>query len=326
MLEFMQQHWHWLTLIVTGMAAAIPYVAGMRSRSLIKDGKPTVDETVTRSGLDASKLAAMLALNIYRRVEDLANIMKAVSDLPHARVFHSLDHSAVCVIVYDNDAAWIVWRGTNPKNRRQVRANAKCTLVSWERVRGSLHSGLAEQWSKPIDEDDTEIGTAVLEAIVELAEDGRKLYIVGHSQGGGLAHLTVAACERESKQRQSKRFMASGLITFGSMRAGDEHFANFVTHGVRHNPEKGRFGILRWRNNNDIVTICPSYFQGYRHASDDIYIWPNGAAGAAPGIPRKIWQHVKANVSGELFDGLSDHSMNQYAAKLENLEIPELNI
>ncbi len=98
----------------------------------------------------------------------------------------------------------------------------------------------------------------------ERVTDGRPVWVAGHSLGAAMATLHSADLLRALHEGTSDTRL-SGLITFGSPRAGDRVFRDqmhdlALTFGV---------SMLRVRNGNDIVTALPNTIDsigwGYAH-------------------------------------------------------------
>jgi triacylglycerol lipase len=95
------------------------------------------------------------------------------------------------------------------------------------------------------------------------------------------------------------------LYTFGSPRVGNGKFVK----------ECADLEHYRFVNNNDLVTVIPPWFMGYRHHGQVMYFNYNG-------IIKNLawWRKLKDKLRGILtswiklkpFDGLTDHSMDNY--------------
>lgn len=302
---------HWRKLAQTGL--------------MLPDGSPTVDEFVTRPMLDLTQTCVLLCRRIYDRVEDLPSHLE-VDGWTIDDVFANADLSAVCAIVYRDDgpcpSAIVVWRGTKLSNRKQVRANRRAVLVrpGWidrECPPGRVHSGLRQQWSS--------VGGLVLLRIAHHLKAGRKVYVTGHSQGGGLAALTVAWMRRQatlSRMSRRKKYLPAGLITFGAMRTGDDVFADYVRCALRYRPTDGYFGEQRYRNNNDIVPLVPPKSFGYSHSGEELYIWPCGVITRQPHWVLRLVQRVKPWTAGIIGDGVADHAIAEYSRLIHDVRIP----
>ena len=271
----------------------------------LADGSPTIDESVTRPMLAMARTCAKLCRAIYGRREDLPQLV-AIDGWKFDRVVTSHDLSTVCGIVYRDDgpapSAIVVWRGTNILNRAQVRANARTEQIVCGVIPGLVHAGVAEQFSA--------VQREVLAAIRWHVQRGRKVFLAGHSQGGALATLTLAAMRING-------FRSAGTITFGSMRVGDLDFAEYARGAER----LSDFGHMRFRNNNDIVPLVPPFNAGYTHAGEELYIWPGSMITKNPGWLLKTIQRVKPILCGVFGDGIADHSMEEYCRHLDAVRI-----
>ena len=83
---------------------------------------------------------------------------------------------------------------------------------------------------------------AIATLLTDHGAKDKKLWIAGHSLGGGLAALAGAMCQWENG------LDVSGVYTFGSPRIADEAFA-------RHYPVP----LLRFENRNDLVPHLPPH-------------------------------------------------------------------
>lgn len=295
------------------------------------DGSPSIDESVTRPMLAMAKTCATLCDRIYGRVEDLRTLLAVDGWLVDA-VIVSRDLSAVCAVLFRDDgpapSCIVVWRGTNPLNREQLKSNSQSKLIPLTLnlpgadganfnygLTGLIHRGLCHEFCSVSDE--------LLATIKRHVRAGRKVYVTGHSQGGGLACITVAAMRSMSKVTDNCLYRAAGLITFGCLRPGNAAFCDYVTKSIMCFPSFGEFGVQRYRNNNDIVPLLPFYTRGYRHCGDELYIWPHSAVTRNPCWPVKLAQHVIPYLHGVYGDGLRDHAMAEYLKHVEAVQIPE---
>ena len=88
------------------------------------------------------------------------------------------------------------------------------------------------------------------------AHPGSKVIVTGHSLGGALA--TLAAVELANDGHDTD------LITFGSPRVGNKKFSEYANKSLK--------GVnLRVTYGNDIVTVIPPRWTGYRHVGQEIH-------------------------------------------------------
>ena len=126
----------------------------------------------------------------------------------------------------------------------------------------------------------------------------KKLYITGHSLGGGMATLAAG--------RQQQRCVY--LYTYGSPRVGNKEYGfNFNVN------------CYRVQNNNDIVPRVPPWILGYKHIGTNVYINHYGYIRKLnwwQTIKDKFRGHITAILKLEFFDGMRDHSSTAYAKYL----------
>jgi|TARA_R110000822_G_scaffold259221_2_gene384357 triacylglycerol lipase len=219
----------------------------------------------------------------------------AYEDGPIAKKhFKDLGYTGHKFIDHDGAQAHCVWnkeefvlccRGTEPTEFNDLKAD----LNIWPdkaQVGGWVHNGFQTE----IDD----IWEDIM-AVVGKQLKNRKLSICGHSLGGAMA--TIAG----SRLMEHKPV----LYTFGSPRVGNSTFVK----------ECADLEHYRFVNNNDLVTVIPPWFMGYRHHGQVMYFNYNG-------IIKNLawWRKLKDKLTGILtswiklkpFDGLTDHSMDNY--------------
>lgn len=201
-----------------------------------------------------------------------------------------IDHKgAECLIVENSERVVLCFRGTEPKEFSDIKADLK----AWKReseTEGMVHAGFYEYLER--------IWEQVLAYASTPARKKKALYICGHSLGGAMATL--------ASSRLQDRVVA--CYTYGSPRAGGK-----VWHA------NCSFKHYRHVNNNDVVPRVPFWIMGFRHYGELVYINYYGNI-------RKLtpWQKFKDSWRGrfrawsklELFDGARDHSMDAYESKI----------
>ena len=203
-----------------------------------------------------------------------------------------IDHKgAQCYLLEDKECVLLVFRGTEPKEFSDIKADLNAIQRDSKAGTGDVHTGFATEVDKIFEK-------LELPQVIE-----KPFYVAGHSLGAAMATI---ACHR----LQSK-YKITGLYTYGSPRAGDKEFVDSLK-------------VPHWRvkNNNDIVTSVPFWIMGYRHHGKLVYINYYGNV-------RKLssWQRFKdgwrgrfrAWSKGQWFDGAYDHSITEYERKLTNV-------
>lgn len=194
---------------------------------------------------------------------------------------------AQCHIVSNKNEIVLCFRGTEPGEFTDIKADLNAWPDQAENGHGLVHNGFQEEVNKVWDQ--------INAALNKMKTDGKKFYICGHSLGGAMATIATS------------RFMdkVDCLYTYGSPRVGTRKFVKSFAH-IPH---------FRHVNNNDLVTCVPFAAMGYRHHSQPRYINYFGNI-------RKMskWQRTKdkwrgrwrAFKKGMPFDGAYDHGMNHY--------------
>lgn len=197
---------------------------------------------------------------------------------------------AQCHVVWNKKEMVLCFRGTEPKEFSDIKADLNALPDRANNGHGWVHNGFQEEVNKVWEE--------VLKALEKLGD--KDLYITGHSLGGAMA--TIATSRISDKVKC--------LYTFGSPRVGTRSFVK--SFDTPH---------FRFVNNNDVVTSVPFAFLGYRHHVAPTYINYYGNI-----RPCTYWQRVKdqwrgrwrALKKGMPFDGAYDHSMVYYVKYTED--------
>lgn len=202
-------------------------------------------------------------------------------------------------ITVDDDDIIICFRGTEPDKMSDVFADLK----AWPKrsqEKGLVHFGFAEALDKVYDEIKTHV------QYVKSRDSAKNWRVIctGHSLGGALATLCAS------------RLDANVVYTFGSPRVGTRSFCKEM--------KNDKITHYRFVNNNDVVTLVPFWFMGYRHYGELQYINHYGNI-------RKmtLWQRIKDKLRGrraawrnkQPFDGVRDHDINTYYKKIYNVSL-----
>jgi triacylglycerol lipase len=191
---------------------------------------------------------------------------------------------AQCHAVWNKDMYVLCFRGTEPDEFSDIKADLNALPDRAHNGNGLVHNGFQEELNKIWGQVHNHYNKTGI---------GKSFFICGHSLGGAMATL---AASRFTK--------VDCLYTYGSPRAGTRKFVKSIT--CKH---------YRHVNNNDIVPKVPFAFLGYRHHGELRYINFYGNI-------RKMtyWQRVKDGWRGRMaawknkqpFDGARDHSMDNY--------------
>jgi triacylglycerol lipase len=212
------------------------------------------------------------------------------------RVIQYVDHKgAQCYLLEDKDLVLLVFRGTEPKEFSDIKADLNAIQRDSKAGTGDVHSGFANEVDK------------IFEKLELPNQFDKPFYLAGHSLGAAMA--TIAS------HRLQDKYKISGLYTYGSPRAGDSDFVKSLK-------------VPHWRvkNNNDLVTTVPFWIMGYRHHGKLVYINYYGQV-------RKMtsWQRWKDQWRGrfkawskfQLFDGAYDHSITKYVRALKDVVLSD---
>tara|TARA_R100000541_G_scaffold8519_2_gene16106 strand:+ start:4762 stop:5544 length:783 start_codon:yes stop_codon:yes gene_type:complete len=242
---------------------------------------------IPKSLSEKAAVAARLASWSYMddAKERSALIKKEIA--PHAKSDLISINNAECLITKLNGQLWIAFRGTQPNQLNDLKADLNMFKEKSDSA-GMVHGGFKE-----------EVDELWEEVVKELQRNGklakpRDVYFCGHSLGGAMA--TIAA---------SRYTLAEGLFTFGSPRVGGKQFVD--TCCVPH---------YRFVNNNDLVAKVPPAILGFKHDGFEMYF--NSKENLALGYTfwQDMWDLVKGFVTAwsqfKFFDGLTDHGMDGY--------------
>jgi len=196
---------------------------------------------------------------------------------------------AQCYVIWNDISAIICFRGTEPKEMSDVKADLNAIQRKGLHDSGDVHAGFQSEINKVWDD---------LNFTIADIQD-RNIYITGHSLGGAMA--TICA-----KRLQEEGLNPHSLYTYGSPRVGDKKLIDNMN-----------FTCYRIRNNNDIVTRVPPEWIGYTHKSDELFYFD------VDGIPRygfsrgfMFMQWLKGTYRGlfrnRTWDAFADHSMGDY--------------
>ena len=200
---------------------------------------------------------------------------------------------AQCYILWDEEDMIIAFRGTEPKQMSDVKADLNALQTKGFLNKGDVHSGFRGEVDKVWD---------TLKPLV-LQKGSTTVYVTGHSLGGAMATIC-------SKRLQDIKPNVV-LYTYGSPRVGDRRWVK--TLQVPH---------YRYQNNNDVVCRVPFWIMGYRHHGTNVYLNYKGNA-----VKLRWWRRCIDSMRGRLrawsklqfFDGVYDHDITTYAKRLKGV-------
>src|SRR5262245_61865776 len=190
--------------------------------------------------------------------------------------------STDCYIAWQDKAAIVAFRGTEPDEWEDVLTDVNIKLVPWQA--GKVHCGFKEALDQI---------WPTLEAELAALLPGRTIWYCGHSLGAALATL---AADRYPHTR--------GVCTFGCPRVGDRTFASAFNAKFQNNS-------LRYVNHYDVVTHVPGPLAGYKHVGLGRFIASDGTISGNPpvlihfygelvGSPEHLFEVISARNNGGL--------------------------
>ena len=203
---------------------------------------------------------------------------------------------AQCYVVWNDTDAVICFRGTEPKEMSDIKADLNAIQKQGLHNKGDVHGGFQGEINK--------IWDLILEKVNELKD--HKIYITGHSLGGAMA--TICA-----KRLQEQQIEVQCLYTYGSPRVGDKRWVKSLQ--IPH---------YRFQNNNDVVCKVPFWFMGYRHHGKSVYISYTGKI-----CKMSMWRRFIDGMRGrfkawskkQFFDGIYDHNITTYTKRVKGYDV-----
>ena len=203
---------------------------------------------------------------------------------------------AQCYVVWNDTDAVICFRGTEPKEMSDIKADLNAIQKQGLHNKGDVHGGFQGEINK--------IWDLIIEKVNELKN--HKIYITGHSLGGAMA--TICA-----KRLQEQQVEVQCLYTYGSPRVGDKRWVKSLQ--IPH---------YRFQNNNDVVCKVPFWIMGYRHHGKNVYIGYNGKI-----AKMNMWRRFIDSMRGrfkawskwQFFDGIYDHNITSYTKRVKGYDV-----
>lgn len=235
-------------------------------------------------------LMATLSAAAYKSPKSASKVFERYGFMKNE--FIDID-GAQCYVIWDEDDMIIAFRGTEPKQMSDVKADLNAIQRKGFLGKGDVHSGFRGEVDKVWD---------TLRPLV-LQKSSSIVYVTGHSLGGAMATV----CSKRLQDIKPNIV----LYTYGSPRVGDKRWVK--TLQVPH---------YRYQNNNDVVCRIPFWIMGYRHHGINIYLNYKGKI-----IKLRWWRRCIDSMRGRLrawsklqfFDGVYDHDITTYAKRLKGV-------
>jgi len=153
------------------------------------------------------------------------------------------DNESACLAFFRDKEKQVIlsFRGTqsSPFLFRGINdwaTNLEAKLEPMAGIRGKVHHGLRAELE--------DIWDKIKETMDENNIDkSYKIYVTGHSQGGGLAYLAA------EKLMQELNLSIAEVVTFGALHVGDREFADYYNQKLPN--------TIRYINKGDIVPFVP---------------------------------------------------------------------
>lgn len=237
---------------------------------------------------DLSLTMAHLAADAY--LDDCSGTFRS---LGFTNYMHINKENANGHLAANNTEVVISFRGTVPSHISDLTADANALPIREDR--GFVHDGFRTYTRYLLPQ--------VMDWVA--ANPGKDIYIVGHSLGAAMSLYCV-------RELEDAGYTVKKLFTFGQPRLGNKEFVGAV-----------KADHHRFVNCNDIIPTVPPAELGYHHQGTLCYI--NFYGNIRPltnwQIIKDKWRgHLAAWKKGQFLDSLEDHFMENYIAKLENIQ------
>jgi triacylglycerol lipase len=204
-----------------------------------------------------------------------------------------IDHEgAQAYVAASKDEVIVACRGTQPTQPNDLLADLN--TIPKRHGNGWVHSGFRTEARKIIDD------------VLDWAKKnkGKDIYVTGHSLGAAMALYVTQELEYAG-------FPPKLLMSYGQPRLGNADYVDGI-----------KAAHYRFVNCNDLVTHVPPRALLFKHHGKLCYINFYGNI-----RPVTSWQRFKDQLrgrirawkKGEFFDGIRDHGMDKYIAKLTNI-------
>lgn len=191
-----------------------------------------------------------LSFLAYEEGETIGNILTSLG--LRVQFFNSSRWDGEAYIAYDDDKVFLVYRGTEPTNLKDMLTDIRVNKVNIDNK--DVHSGFKKHF------DDLEKEFRIGSILSALLTGKRKLYITGHSLGAALAVYSAYYYSHTVKVTDMTEYI---LYTFGAPKVGSKEFTAIFND----------VNVYRIVHKNDIVCRMPPPFMGkFCHVGDLYYI------------------------------------------------------
>lgn len=208
-------------------------------------------------------------------------------------------NSSQGLVIKHRDCIVVAFRGTDEIADWLDNIKARAVGHALGRVHRGFHEALWDVWP------------AMIRAVDDWQPKRKNskhlpIWLTGHSLGGAMATLAAAQLIEEDRPFY-------GLYTYGSPRTGDRDFAR--TYNI-----EAASRTFRFQNNNDIVTRVPARLMNYSHVGKFVYISQKGELSTDAGRWFRFLDSVRGviyDIGDVGFDGIEDHSIDEYMSAIE---------
>ncbi len=209
------------------------------------------------------------------------------------RYFYIERRNIIVVIFGDDNNIVVAYRGTDAKSLKDWGTDFNIFMSNQHGSEGRVHSGFYNALMLTIIE--------IKQAIKLLRDKHQKIFITGHSMGGGIATLLG------HKLTTGTPLLPSTVYTFGAPKVGNgifvEEFSVFCT-------------VFRVVHSNDLTPRLMGIY--YNHVGDEYYFNYRGCLIFKPSFVYRMYDHLMSRIKAfRFFGGIRDHSISLYVQAIQ---------